>query len=99
MPYNLVSSHCRTPNHRRRFLSVPLTHVVKTHDTTRIRLRRRQGEGCIHAFGQQSLAASQRYRVEEQVQLVDHVVREKGVDKLAAAVRQDVLPWLCLEGT
>jgi hypothetical protein len=40
----------------------------------------------VDALGEEALAAAEQERIEEQVQLVDEIVLEQGVDELVAAV-------------
>ena len=54
-------------------------------------------EGRVHPGRQRTLAAAERERVEQQVQLVDQVVLEQRVHELAAAIGQDGLARLRLE--
>jgi len=53
----------------------------------------------MHPLRQQSLVIPECQRIQEQMQFVDQIAREEGVDEMAAAVRQDVLSGLFLQCT
>src|SRR5687767_8395783 len=78
-------------------LGSALTLVVQPHDACRICIRRHQAELRVHVVREDTLAASQRQRVQKKMQLVDQVVLEQRVDELAAAIREDVLARLRFE--
>src|SRR4249919_276638 len=59
-----------------------LTNIVKADDTGGIGSGGTQGERRMHPVRQDPLAAPQRQWIHQQVELIDQVVREQGVDQL-----------------
>src|SRR5688572_12497347 len=71
--------------------------VVKSDDAGWIWRGGRQLELLTHAIGEDSLAAAEHQRIDQQVQFVHEVVLEQRVHELTAAIEKDVLARLRLQ--
>src|SRR5687767_7451448 len=71
--------------------------VMQSNDAGGVGLRGQQRKVERHATRQNTLAGAERYRINEQMQLVDQFVLEQRVHQLTASVGQNVLPGFSLQ--
>src|SRR5689334_6337747 len=80
------------------FLSnVAIALVLESDDTRRIRCRGSQSECRVHVVWQNLLPAAETDRIQMQMQLVHEIVREQGMNEVAAAVRYNVFSGFRLQ--